>query len=276
MLLIFTVVVLLLTACTPGIAENPHPVPGTTEEPLVDDFSITTDELTSFAAGLTDREVGMRIVQGPHEFLILMRELLSEPAELFLIADKEHTLPAEYIPEDLVPLTSFPIALNREDLRLRAIVMPDLLAMDQAAKNEGLRLLYSSSYRSFEYQDGLFKRNVELLGQKEAERVSARPGTSQHQLGTTVDFGSITDAFAATPEGRWLKENATRFGFSLSYPEDYEAETGYVWESWHYRYLGRPATSMIDRYFDGLQHRFLTFLAGNRGWFEARVTVPGK
>jgi zinc D-Ala-D-Ala carboxypeptidase len=108
------------------------------------------------------------------------------------------------------------------------------------------------------------------MGREAAERVSARPGTSQHQLGTVVDFGSISDAFALTPEGRWLRDRASDFGFSLSYPKGYEEETGYVWESWHYRYIGRPAARLTERYFSGLQHRFLEFLDARRPWFEER------
>lgn len=262
-------VLLFLVACTPGAPEAEAPE-APVAVPLTPDFDLTADELALFAADLADSLPAEAILVRPAEFLILMRGVLEEDSQLFLIADKENALPADYRPDDLVSLNEFDLALNRGDLSLSRSVMPDLLAMDQAAKNEGLRLVYSSSFRSYEYQNEVYARNVAQLGEEAASRVSARPGTSQHQLGTTVDFGSITDAFAATPEGRWLEEHAWEYGFSLSYPKGYEEETGYVWESWHYRYIGRPAARMEKLYFDGLQHRLLAFLETYRDFFEER------
>lgn len=255
---------LLLSACGPGEPEARSP------EPLTPDFDLSLDELTIFAADLDDSAVAEAILSRPAEFLLLMRGVLDEDPRLFLIADKQNALPADYRPGDLVSLNDFDLALNRGDLSLSASVMPDLLAMDQAAKNRGLRLVYSSSFRSYEYQKEVYARHVAQMGEEEASRVSAGPGTSQHQLGTTVDFGSITDAFAATPEGKWLDDHAWEYGFSLSYPAGYEEETGYAWESWHYRYIGRPAARMAELYFGGLQHRLLAFLAEHRTYFEER------
>jgi D-alanyl-D-alanine carboxypeptidase len=106
----------------------------------------------------------------------------------------------------------------------------------------------------------VYERNVKEMGQQAADRESARPGHSQHQLGLVIDFGSITDAFARTPEGIWLSVNASRFGWSLSYPEGYEDVTGYRWESWHYRYVGRELAEFIDNYFNGIQQYALRFI----------------
>ena len=268
---------LTLASCAQGIGEDPIEAvkddvetAAADQPPLIPDFSLSRDELARFAADNADPETGKAIMARSAEFLLLMREILKEPEELFLIADKKRALPEDYEPEDLVALTEFPLTLNRKDLSLRALIIPDLLAMDQAARNEGRVLVYSSSYRSYDYQKQVYQRHVDQMGQEAADRVSARPGTSQHQLGTTVDFGSITDAFAETPEGRWLKENAWRFGFSLSYPKGYEDLTGYAWESWHYRYIGRPAARMTELFFGGIQHNFLYFLDAHRGFFQER------
>jgi zinc D-Ala-D-Ala carboxypeptidase len=268
--LLYSIALLSLVSCSPSNslatdAEKQQP-------PLVPDFSLTRDELALFAADISWKDTAERIMTRPAEFLLLMREILAQPEELFLIADKNRSLTRDYEPEDLVSLTEFPLTLNRKDLSLRALIMPDLLAMDQAARNEGLRLVYSSSYRSYEYQQQVYRRHVEQMGQEAADRISARPGTSQHQLGTTVDFGSITDAFAETDEGRWLADNAWRYGFSLSYPRGYEELTGYAWESWHYRYIGHPAARMTELYFGGIQHNFLYFLDTHRAFFKERQT----
>jgi len=101
---------------------------------------------------------------------------------------------------------------------------------------------------------------VEKDGQEAADLYSAKPGTSQHQLGTTVDFGSIDDSFAYTEAGKWLFAHADEFGFSLSYPENGLSITGYQYESWHYRYIGRAGTELQQAYFYDSQQRLLEFV----------------
>jgi D-alanyl-D-alanine carboxypeptidase len=164
----------------------------------------------------------------------------------------------------MVYLDDYPFTVSREGLLLRKIVIPDLMAMNEAAQNDGVVLQLSSAFRSYEYQKDVYERNVKQLGKDQADRESAQPGKSQHQLGTTVDFGSITDAFALSPAGIWLADNAWRFGFSLSYPEGLEWLTGYKYESWHFRYLTRAGAALEKEFFSSIQHYLLTFLADNR------------
>jgi D-alanyl-D-alanine carboxypeptidase len=101
---------------------------------------------------------------------------------------------------------------------------------------------------------------VKELGRPQAEMLSAMPGHSQHQLGEAIDFGSITDAFAQTKASRWLSANARRFGFSLSFPKGMTDVTGYGWESWHYRYIGKAAAALEGQYFGGVQQYLMLFL----------------
>jgi D-alanyl-D-alanine carboxypeptidase len=143
--------------------------------------------------------------------------------------------------------------------------VPDLLAMNEAARQAGLELVHSSAYRSYEYQAEVYQRNIDALGKERADRESAQPGKSQHQLGTAIDFGSITDAFADTPEGRWLAEHAWEFGFSLSYPDGYEDVTGYRYESWHFRHISRIGTRLERDFFIGIQQYFLSFIDEKKG-----------
>jgi len=176
--------------------------------------------------------------------------------------DKIKSLPDRYAPEDLLPLDGTGLSVSRAGHRLRKAALQALIAMDAAARSDRVTLLVSSSYRSYDYQVEVWDRGVKADGEAETAASVARPGHSQHQLGTAIDFGSITDAFADTKAARWLESNAERFGFSLSYPKGMASITGYKWESWHYRYIGKPAAALVGRYFGGIQQYFLAFLEG--------------
>jgi len=193
-------------------------------------------------------------------FLNELFSILQDDPYLWILVDKEHPLAVDYVPFDLVKLKNASYRVNRDDLLLREEASLSLEEMAIAAKSAGLTLVASSTYRSYDYQAQVYQRNVRQMGQQAADRESARPGHSQHQLGLVVDFGSITDAFAQTAEGKWLASNASSFGWSLSYPDGYEDITGYRWESWHYRYVGRQLSNFIDTYFDGIQQYALRFI----------------
>ena len=193
-------------------------------------------------------------------FVSRLRFILKKDPYLWILVDKEHPLPPDYSPGDLVELMNASYRVGRNGMPLRKTAALSLEDMAAAAKNAGLTLVASSAYRSYDYQAGVYERNVAQMGREAADRESARPGHSQHQLGLVVDFGSITDAFALTAEGQWLASNASNFGWSLSYPEGYEDITGYRWESWHYRYVGDDLSSFIDDYFEGIQQYALRFI----------------
>jgi len=180
---------------------------------------------------------------------------------LHYLVDALWTLPRGYEPSDLVTLDGSGLSLSRAGHRLRRPVRDALLEMDAAARAAGVTLLVSSGYRSYDYQAGVWERGVAAEGEAAAARVIARPGHSQHQLGTAIDFGSIDESFAETAASIWLERNAARYGFSLSFPRAGSGETGYSWESWHYRYIGKAAAALEREFFDGVQHRCLAFLS---------------
>jgi len=176
------------------------------------------------------------------------------------LVDKQHPLPTGYVPADLVALTEGAYRVNRAGLMLRRAAAESLAEMAADARSAGITLLASSTYRSYDYQVEVYNRNVREMGQEAADRESARPGYSQHQTGLVVDFGSIDNSFAQTAAGRWMAANASRHGWSLSFPDGYEALTGYRWESWHFRYVGKPLAAFIDAYFGGVQQYALRFI----------------
>lgn len=198
----------------------------------------------------------------PAEFLADLKTVLdAETDNLLYLCDKTHYLPDGFVPPQLVTLVkNDSYAISRNNLSLRAPVEKALRVMADAAKKEGITLLVSSTYRSYEYQVTVYNRLVKLDGQEEADRESARPGTSQHQLGSVIDFGSIDDAYAQTPECKWLTANAGKYGWSLSFPQGYEDVTGYRWECWHFRYIGKEACAFQKKWFGGIQQFMLEFI----------------
>lgn len=147
-------------------------------------------------------------------------------------------LGAQDVPDSLVALPVPPA--SREGLRLRADAVRALRRLLSAASGDGITLRVASAYRSYDYQQRLYSSAVERHG-AEQEWVAA-PGTSEHQLGTTVDFADaalahvVEESFAQTKEAAWLAANAHRFGWIRSYTEANAEQTGYRPEPWHYRW----------------------------------------
>jgi D-alanyl-D-alanine carboxypeptidase len=207
----------------------------------------------------TARKVAAAAAEGPAFIMDMLAAVQGDPF-LHLLVDKSRPLSEDYVPEDLTELGGGSYGTTRRGLMLRKEAAAALEEMAAAARAEGITLTAGSAYRSYEYQAELYARNVRELGQEAADRESARPGCSQHQLGLVVDFSPIDDSFALTAAGRWVLGNAGRFGWSLSFPDGYEKATGYRWESWHYRYVGRELAWFIDTYFDGIQQYALQFI----------------
>lgn len=185
----------------------------------------------------------------------------ADDKSLFFLIDKKHAASSSYAPKDLVSLKKNSLFdLNKDGMEIRKEAYSALNEMAQAALNDGIRLLVSSAYRSYSYQENLFNYWVSVDGLEEAERESARPGTSQHQLGTAVDFGSISDDFDKTQMGQWIYKNAADYGWSLSFPKGYEDVTGYRWECWHFRYIGKNACRFQQKWFGGIQQFMLEFI----------------
>ena len=238
------------------------------------EFALSTSELQTMTQSLP-KGIQARILASPVDFLRLVAKTLDEPPGFFVLVDKSHTLASDFAPDDLVNLKAYPLNVSWGDIFLRKAILPAVLEMTSAAKADGIVLTYSSGYRSFEYQNYVYAREVKTYGQETADRESARPGASQHQLGTAVDFGSITDAFAQTRAGKWLVAHSWEYGFSLSYPEGYEGITGYRYESWHYRFITKPGALLQKRYFDDIQQYLLDFLDTNRAVLEAKRLKKG-
>lgn len=145
----------------------------------------------------------------------------------------------DWAPSDLVDF---------EGQQLRAEAAQAARTMMDAAKAEGVTLTVSSAYRSYAVQQQTYQHWVSVNGQKVADQLSARPGYSEHQTGLAIDFSSpegcrLEECYEDTRAGRWLAKNAQNYGFILRFPKGQQAVTGYLFEPWHYRYLGKDLTA---------------------------------
>lgn len=196
-----------------------------------------------------------------NQILLEEKTFRSDDKSLYFLIDKKHKAESTYVPKDMIELKENSIfKLNKSGMFIRPEAYEALKEMGLAAKNDGITLLVSSVYRSYKYQENLFNYWVKVDGLEEAERESARAGTSQHQLATAVDFGSISDDFDKTEMGQWVYKNAADYGWSLSFPKGYEDVTGYRWECWHFRYVGKKACSFQKKWFGDVQQFMLEFL----------------
>jgi D-alanyl-D-alanine carboxypeptidase len=165
------------------------------------------------------------------------------------LLDPTYRLPSTYYPRDLTPT-----GLRGAGL-IRQVAIADLRAMDRAARAAGARFAITSAFRSYSQQVALFNGRVARVGRAAALRLVARPGHSEHQLGTAIDFRSYDGRtpFVTTRAGAWMKANAWRYGWVMSFPSGNAAVTCMSSEPWHYRYVGRVIARSI--HFSGLTPR---------------------
>ena len=121
--------------------------------------------------------------------------------------------------------------------------------MWEAAKSEGLSLIINSSFRSYEDQEEVYEYYKATKGEEAADLIAAHAGFSEHQTGMAIDIqtrGSRAATFEEFDEFKWLEKNAYKYGFILRYPKDKEYLTGYEYESWHFRYVGKEVAKYIQ------------------------------
>ena len=164
------------------------------------------------------------------------------------IVDTVYALPEQYQPPDLVPASA---ANYSAEYQIRAIIAEDLNGLRNGILEAAVpEVAILAGYRSIDDQAALFGAREQEMGFEAAADGTARPGHSEHHLGTTVDFRPIgaTDVdqtFGDTPTGQWLAENSWRYGFVLSYPKGAEDITCYKYEPWHFRYVGKDLAKRV-------------------------------
>ena len=269
-LLLFSVLLIVsFTACTKSDSKSKQKESASAAQGnLQPELNPEIEKLNRVLLSMSDRCKASIPNGDPEEFLADLHRVLevekhfrTDDLSLYYLIDKKHAVGSDYVPRDLIPVKGNELwNVSRNDLSLRPEAYAALEDLSRAALNDGIKLLVSSTYRSYQYQEGLFNRYVKQDGLELAERYSARPGTSQHQLGVAVDFGSITDDWGDTKMGKWVYDHAADFGWSLSFPQGYEDVIGYMWECWHFRYIGKEACRFQKKWFGNIQQFMLEFL----------------
>lgn len=179
-----------------------------------------------------------------------------------LLVNKYFYLLEDYVPNNLVELD---INYSKGGISLVDVAAENFKRMVDAAREDKINIRAISAYRSYQYQVTLYNNYVKRDGKDEADTYSARPGYSEHQTGLCVDvdngINNFTD-FEKTTSFEWMAENAHKFGFILRYPEGMEEITGYSYESWHYRYVGKKIATYIKEKNITFDEYYMEFLNG--------------
>lgn len=160
-------------------------------------------------------------------------ETIEDPSSITVLVNKSHALPADYVPEDLVSIPSFP------NLQIKDDAVDDFENLLAAAKLDNVIIIPYSTYRSYDYQEGLYNKYLQTDSQEEVDTYSARPGHSEHQTGLALDVRSSSHWSNLTDSDyEWMLNNSYKYGFIIRYPKDNSRITGYQEEPWHLRYIG--------------------------------------
>lgn len=158
-----------------------------------------------------------------------------------IIANKSYSLPSNFAPNNLVTINGY--------IRVVDYVKTAFTNLSSDASSLGLTIYASSGYRSYKDQDYIYNNYVKKDGKEKADTYSSRAGYSDHQTGLTIDVNTIDMTFDNTDESNWLSSNCYKYGFIIRYPKGKEEYTGYMYEPWHIRYVGKNLAQIL--YNDG-------------------------
>lgn len=191
------------------------------------------------------KEIVLRVNMNLDRDFYTNTKVVKNPSRIDVLINKYYHFPDGYEPDDLVVL---PSEYARGGMKLRKEAKEALDKLVESAKKDNMDIYVQSSYRSYDYQVKLYNNYQAKDGKEAADKYSARPGYSEHQTGLSIDIGTKKvsfNNFENTEEYNWMQANAYRYGFILRFPKNKEAITGYIYESWHYRYVGKKIAKRI-------------------------------
>lgn len=168
------------------------------------------------------------------------------------LINRDYELPSDYRPDDLTePDVRFSFYGSNDKRKLRKKAASALEELFAAAEEDGCILYGVSGFRSYERQSEIYNWNLWQKGSEHTNLYSAKPGTSEHQSGLAIDIScqsagmQLYENFATTEEGKWVSKNSWKYGFILRYPKEKTEITGYAYEPWHIRYVGKKLAKYL-------------------------------
>lgn len=214
-------------------------------------FSANPDEVAYSVDKNADTESGM---ENPSATPVQYVDVDTDPSSYTVLVNRTYLISKDYIPEDLVvPNIPFSFVGTYEKSYMRKRAAAALEELFSAALKEGYVLKGVSGYRSYERQEQIYNNNVRTRGTEQTDKVSAIPGSSEHQTGLAIDVScasanyALEKYFANTPEGKWLKKNCYKYGYIIRYPKGKSEITGYSYEPWHIRYVGKNLAKHLKK-----------------------------
>ena len=179
---------------------------------------------------------------------------IDDEDSIWLVVNRKRPINLDYVPDNLRKVkVSGKSGKSDSELSLRDVAASAVENLVMNASKQNIMLILGSGYRDSELQSYYYNNYVSAYGQTEADKFSARPGTSEHQTGLAADLSAaslncyLEICFSNTSEGIWLKDHAHEYGFVIRYPKGKETVTGYQFEPWHVRYVGKDlATKLYD------------------------------
>lgn len=219
-------------AIKPGTQETkPNPDPAPAKEPDKTQVGEKPAEQTAQASGLI-------MVNG--------KATVMNPSDLLVLVNKTRNLPSDYVPNDIVSAK-----VSGNNTKMRKTAAAALEELFSGALKDGIKLFAASGYRSYDSQMSVFNNSVKRNGEEATRMSVAVPGQSEHQTGLAMDVScasmnyDLLESFGETKEGKWLKEHAKDYGFIIRYQKEKVSITGYSYEPWHIRYVGKTAANFI-------------------------------
>ena len=170
---------------------------------------------------------------------------IEDTTDVLVLVNKYNMLPSDYVPSDLEPINNkYNKGFNNKMRHTARVAFEE---MCEAALKDNIIIYSGSAYRSYNYQLNLYNRYVSIDGKTKAETYSARAGYSEHQTGLATDIMNkdLEYISANHKEYTWLINNSYKYGFHLRYPKGKENITGYMYEEWHFRYLGKEVATYL-------------------------------
>ena len=225
-------------------------------EDYIDRYISYKEKHTEYPTIQIIKNVNMNLDLEPYKDIVEAKYLNTEK----VLVNKYYYLSKDYVPLSLENIST-KYALS--NMKLVSYAKDAFEEMAKDAQKEKLKIVAMSTYRSYDYQVNLYNKYVKSDGKEKADTYSGRPGHSEHQTGLAVDVYNVKTSytnFESTKEFEWMQEHAHEYGFILRFPKDKEDETGYIYESWHYRYVGTDIAKYIHDKHISYEEYFATMI----------------